>query len=287
MPNLKLVPFAIMIFSMIQTSCSIEPKESTRISIFNEIAQVDENSGDAKPEPQPGPDNVGTPPDGNSGIPSPVNPPLVDPNDPNTKADKRITIEQNENAVVKELSLVQQKGSHKRFLGTKALTQIYSRVFIQTNGKWNYYCRFFKSHCKENMFNTAESNAMGDFDFDRNFSNLTPVRAFKLEYIRSLRGALQRECRVLVEAEWDAEDLTKNKVVRNKTSIEAATIDGFMKTLLGVPPGFDLNFPAETYATEINALNKDKTVEENALELKDNFIYLCILLGSDPLVIMY
>jgi uncharacterized protein with WD repeat len=134
---------------------------------------------------------------------------------------------------------------------------------------------------------------MGSFDLgtprmDRSPANVNPVTSLTLNYTRTLRSALSRECISLVDAELvklKAKDVTTNLLVKADAPT-AADLNSFMMRLLGLTGStVKVNFEAEGYVNDFAAVvsgSKDKTQGQ-----RNAYIGLCIAISMDPLVFLY
>lgn len=194
------------------------------------------------------------------------------------------------------LQLVPETGSAMRFLDARGLTLYYQNVFARKAFGF-MHCEKTKpivaADCTDSIFTKDERVAMGAFDLgsprmNRAPSNINPPANLTLNYTRTLRSALSRECISLVDAElvkFKAGDLTTNLLIKSDKPT-ASEINEFMKRILGVAgTAITVSVDAETYATsfaEVVTANKDKNAG-----LRNGYIGLCIALTMDPLVFIY
>lgn len=194
------------------------------------------------------------------------------------------------------LQLVPETGSAMRFLDARGLTLYYQNVFSRKAYGF-MHCEKTKpivaADCTDSIFTKDERVAMGAFDLgsprmNRAPSNINPPANLTLNYTRTLRSALSRECISLVDAElvkFKASDLAANILIKADKPT-ATDINEFMKRILGVTgTPIAVSVDAETYATsfaEVVAANKDKNAG-----MRNGYIGLCIALTMDPLVFIY
>lgn len=194
------------------------------------------------------------------------------------------------------LSLLPEEGSSLRYMDARALTKIYQNVF--TKKAYGYmHCERDKprspADCTDSIFNRYERPAMGSFDLgtprmDRAPANVNPVTSLTLNYTRTLRAALSRECISLVDAELvklKANDVAANVLVKAEAP-SAADLNSFMMRLLGLTgSSVKVNFEAEGYVTDFASVvtgSKDKNQGQ-----RNAFIGVCIAISMDPLVFLY
>ena len=194
------------------------------------------------------------------------------------------------------LQLIPETGSSMRFLDARGLTEFYKNVFpmkafgfmhCATNKPFN------ASDCTDSIFTKDERPAMGVFDLgspriNRALQNVNPSANLTLNYTRTLRAALSRECSAMVDAEivkFKAKDLAGNNLVKaDKPS--ATDINEFMKKILGLSgTAVAVTVDAEAYAAAFDAsilAAKDKNTG-----MRNAYVGICIALSMDPLVFIY
>jgi hypothetical protein len=195
-----------------------------------------------------------------------------------------------------ELQLISPEGSSMSFLDSKALTLVYSRVFKKGAVGW-MHCVSSKPTdilACDDIFAPAERSTLGTFDIynpamNRGEHNINRVSNVSLNYVRSLRAGLSRECANLVTGE-----LAAFKAGTGATNIlvkadlpTAATIEEFFRRILDIKnnPEIVVDIDASGYASDFPksvALMTDKNkATYNA------YLNLCISIGMDPQVFLY
>ncbi len=194
------------------------------------------------------------------------------------------------------LALVPDTGSSMRFLDARGLTRYYQNVFTKKDFGF-MHCEKTKpanpSDCTDSIFSMAERPAMGSFDLgsprmNRAPQNVNPATSLTLNYTRTLRAALSRECISLVDAEiikFKAKDTASNLLVLGEKPL-VADLNEFMRKLLGLGgTTLPIAIDAESYAAAFEQLiraAKDKNVG-----MRNGYIGVCIALSMDPLVFIY
>ncbi len=194
------------------------------------------------------------------------------------------------------ISLLPEAGSHMRLMDARGLNEFYQNVFAKK--KFGYmHCERNKpmvpADCTDSIFTRDERPAMGSFDLgtprmNRSPSNVNPAANLTLNYTRTLRAALSRECNSLVDIELanlKANNLAANVLVKADKPT-AADLDSFMKKLLGLS-GTAIVLPIESagYVTDFEKV-KAATKDGNA-GTRNGFVGLCMALTMDPLVFIY
>lgn len=194
------------------------------------------------------------------------------------------------------LSLLPETGTAMRFLDARALTKYYANVFSMK--AFGYmHCEKDKprspADCTDSIFNRDERPSMGSFDLgtprmNRAPANVNPAVNLTLNYTRTLRSALSRECISLVDSELaklKAGTAASNFLIKSDKPT-AADLDAFLKRILGLNgTTVALTFDAEGYAADFGAVvgaSTDKTAA-----VRNGFIGLCIAISMDPLVFIY
>jgi len=194
------------------------------------------------------------------------------------------------------LGLIPDQGSSMRFLDARGLTQYYQNVFSKKDFGF-MHCEKTKPlnprDCTDSIFTSAERPAMGAFDLgsprmNRAPQNVNPPTNLTLNYTRTLRAALSRECISLVDSEiikFKAKDTSGNILV-HADQPAPAELEEFMKRLLGLS-GTAVAVPidAEGYAEAFRAVVRAAT-DKNA-GMRNAYVGICIALTMDPLVFIY
>jgi hypothetical protein len=194
------------------------------------------------------------------------------------------------------LELLPNPGSTTRFLDARGLTEYYKNVFVPKAFGF-MHCQNSKPQdmldCTDSIFDHRERRSMGAFDLGaprhfRALQNVNPPVNLTLNYMRTLRKALSRECIALVDAElvkYGAKDVAGNFLIKgDKPTV--GDLNDFMKRLLGLD-GTSITVPidAEAYVAAYEnslATNKDKNVG-----MRNAYVGICIALTMDPLVFIY
>lgn len=199
------------------------------------------------------------------------------------------------------LELLLAPGSHMRFLDGRALTGFYANIFDKRSfgfEKCNTTDRTKilaeESECVDTIFTTAESPLMGSFDInnnrDRGPQNVTPPYNLTLNYMKTLRAALARECLVLVTAErvnLKAGTITTNKLVKAPAPT-AAILDEFFRTILGLKgTGIKVSVGSEAYVTAFNQLVAAAAAADKEKAIDQGYLGLCVAISMNPQVIIY
>lgn len=197
---------------------------------------------------------------------------------------------------VVSIGFVASAGSALRMVNGKSLTEIYKRIFTK-NGEYWSHCNMKGqdrnmplSFCMDSIFTGDERNFVGIFDMRGNAkSNVDRVDNINLNYLRSIRSALGRECKSLVEREWSnlkSNMVTENHLIKSENPT-AANLEEFFRRILGIEgTGMKVDILADAY---VNAFNKNLENEAQEEDKGRKALYetLCIALASDPQVILY
>lgn len=206
-----------------------------------------------------------------------------------------------------------------RYLDALALTRVYSRVFpvrLNRNRAQNGCGGHLHSFCASSLFTISEAADLKSLhlaipqlsEFDRS-------SGLSLNYFRALRAMLARECRLLVDAEWETIDTPNEHVlVFRKENPQIGDLVSFASRLHGLPAGisgvseaFQLQGYLDAFAmarkealeerqkAALEAQNSNSgnnttesfDVEMATAALKDAYVALCMALGSDPVLYLY
>ncbi len=194
------------------------------------------------------------------------------------------------------LELLSDKGSAMRFLDADGLQVIYAKVFEK--GPLGY------AHCTANslprdpkicegIFAEDERSLMGTFDLysprmKRGISNVGKTTNLTLNYMRSLRAALGRECTKLVDKEQAL--LKSNPKAETALVLEgnatAAKIERYFRLLNGIKDdAIAVDIDASGYASDFATLVKEQASTPQVQRLA--YINLCIAVSMDPQIFLY
>jgi hypothetical protein len=187
-------------------------------------------------------------------------------------------------------------GAKMRLLSASALNRLYKRVFdVRPNGDYGAACSIFSTlDCQANFFTNAELKDLKSMNLTRLVANFTEPDSFTLNYLRSLRAMLSRECLVLVNKEWGVAknegDTKRHLLIKNPGVPTSETLDNFMRTILGINDlQVEINTGSQEYRKAFEEALKsipDEEVIPDAL-YKDLYRSTCIAIGMDPKVIVY
>jgi hypothetical protein len=202
------------------------------------------------------------------------------------------------------LGLILPAGSAMRFLDAKALQKHYANVF--SKGTLGYqHCAGYtdpsklpyeESACHDSMFTAGERVLLGAVDINlndlRGGTNLIPPENLTLNYLRTLRSALARECNVLVKKERaNVKAGTANLNQLNKgASPTAADLEEFFRSILGIkgsPVKVDIMAAdyVKAFETIVAAGGTTAAAKETAAD--QAYIGLCVAIGMNPQIIIY
>ncbi|RYZ59360.1 MAG: hypothetical protein EOP07_04240 [Proteobacteria bacterium] len=193
------------------------------------------------------------------------------------------------------LNIRPEAGSNLRFADGHALTKIYTRIFPKRSYGFEQ-CRnnnyAYRSDCQDTMFAPDERGFMGMIDlhsprFGRGPQNIRRPEDMTLNYTRSLRVALGRECENLVKNEM--KNLSEGKADLNllikteKPTKEA--LEEFFRKVLGIEgTGMSVQFLADEYLAGYAQYVGTKT---DAGTRQNAYFGLCIAIAMDPQVFLY
>ncbi|MBC7662163.1 MAG: hypothetical protein H7249_20900 [Chitinophagaceae bacterium] len=197
------------------------------------------------------------------------------------------------------LSLVVATGSSMRFLDARALGVLYANVFKKAAYGYQQCAGTTPreaTDCTESIFMASERPDLGSFDlgtaaFARAPQNVNPTTSLTLNYTRTLRLALSRECRYLVTNELaivnnkasTPAQIAANVLVKSQI-VDAATLIDFEKRLLGIAgTSIPIDIDAASYVTAF----KTVAAADKVNGVYNGYVDLCIALSMDPLVFIY
>ncbi|MBC7533163.1 MAG: hypothetical protein H7318_16450 [Oligoflexus sp.] len=227
-------------------------------------------------------------------------PDVVVHNDPKASADAKQGVQGSKEEL--PLELILGAGSQMRFLDGKALTAFYSNIFTKRSYGFEF-CNVADlknlpaeaSACTDTIFTAAESPSMGSFDLNntpqRGSQNVTPPLNLTLNYMKTLRAGLARECNVLVALE--RANLKVNLAANNKlmkaAAPTAADLDEFFRTILGLKgSGMKVDIGADAYVAAFTQIVTAAAAAADKEKAADQaYLGLCIAIGMNPQVIIY
>lgn len=201
------------------------------------------------------------------------------------------------------LALVVGVGSTMRFLDGRALTAYYSNIFpkraygFEICANINDPARLpaEASACTDSIFNAAEIPSMGTFSMNmtasnRGAQNVLPPQNLTLNYMRTLRSALSRECGYLVKTEraaLKANTIEKNSLIK-AAAPSPADLEEFFRTILGLKgSGLKVDIGAADYVAAFNQVVASATAANKEKAADEAYLGLCIALAMNPQVIIY
>lgn len=213
--------------------------------------------------------------------------PYVDPQPEEIRPDGSVPL---------ELLKLAPAGVQFRLASAIGLDQVYSRVFLRrANGNYGAACSVFNPHdCKDSLFTDTEARDLSTLILSRGIQEFKSPSNFTLNYTRSLRAMLLRECRFMVVTEL-------NQVVANPAvnSAKFATVMGeppadnfdlFLRRLLGVD-GLQVTVDADGAAylsafraTVAGAPEVERTTRK---VIEDAYVATCMAIAMDPRVLVY
>ena len=195
------------------------------------------------------------------------------------------------------LSLVVGKGTDMRFLDGKALTAYYSHIFPKRGYGYEHCANRLPdeaSGCDDSIFEIAEGSAMGSFGINlrsnRGTQNVKAPHNLTLNYMRTLRAALSRECSYLVRTErakLKANSGLANTLVKAMAPA-AADLDEFFRTIVGLKgTGIKVEIGSADYVTAFNEIVGAASTATKERAADEAYLGLCIAVSMNPQVIIY
>ncbi len=192
---------------------------------------------------------------------------------------------------IAEIPLLQlpASGTQMRFLDAVALTEVYSRVFTKdASNRWKG-CGNEAQWCQKSMFSKEEAKFLGTFSLLDGVDSFRVQKDFTLNYTRNLRATLYRECRNLVDLEWQRlntpDGVKQNLLIHRQGIPTAVDLDQFSRRLFGLS-GTDIvidNMASEYQAAFAASVGTRKDAET----LKSGYVVACMALAMDPAVFLY
>ncbi len=193
------------------------------------------------------------------------------------------------------LDLLLPAGSAMRFLDARGLQVYYRHIF--TPKAFGYmHCEGLKprmgSDCEESIFNASERASMGSFEmnspeFGIGTLNVHRAENLSLNYLRTLRSALGRECSSLVKTEMtqlSAGTAAANVLIKaEKPSVES--LDAFMRKIFGITDSAIIDVGSKSYVDAFEEAIKDAKDKPSAN--LNAYVGLCVALSMDPQVFLY
>lgn len=192
--------------------------------------------------------------------------------------------------------LALREGSKLGFLPPQALSSRFKRVFKPSANGYAHCARspvgaFGKDYCGQ-PFDSKELRFIGYFGL-HNSPALGPITAEKIDgltlnYTKSLRSMLLRECRILVQTENVTPNAPSNLLVRGTTVPSSQVLQSFHRRILGIDgTNITVDFPAEAYAAAAaNILAQAQAKDKPSVRLNAT-ISLCVAIGMDPTITLY
>lgn len=186
-------------------------------------------------------------------------------------------------------------GSAMRLLDGRALTVIYNRVFPRRAYGFEH-CKNNRfpelTDCTASVFEPQERPFVGTVDiytpqFNRGPQNIRQAEDLTLNYTRTLRVALSRECDAMVNREFVALNEGKqagNFLVKELKPTKAA-LEEFFRRLLGIEgTGIAVDIGADKYLASFETYTGGKSDPDT---LKRGYYGLCIAISMDPQIFIY
>lgn len=189
-------------------------------------------------------------------------------------------------------------GSAMRLLDGAALSIVYKRVFPLRSYGFEI-CRRDEikkyrgiTDCSESIFEMDERAFVGTKglntpDLNRGFQNLRLPEDLTLNYMRTLRAGLSRECEARMILEWDQLSQGKeaqNFLIKGEKPSKAA-IEEFLRRILGIEgTNLPVEIDADAYLLAFAAVTGGKT---DPTTLKHAYFGLCISIAMDPQIFIY
>ncbi len=189
-------------------------------------------------------------------------------------------------------------GSAMRLLDGNALSVLYARVFPpRAYGfeicKGDAVKRYRSvTDCTDSIFTNEEQPFVGIMglntpDLNRGTQNLRLPEDLTLNYLRTLRVGLSRECEARVALEWDALQQGKqagNYLIKAEQPTKAA-IEEFFRRILGIEgTGIAVDIGADSYLAAFKTVLNGKT-DPNSIKVA--YYGLCISVAMDPQIFIY
>ncbi len=194
------------------------------------------------------------------------------------------------------LDLLLPAGSAMRFLDARGL-QVYYRHVFAPKAFGYMHCEGQKprmgSDCDESIFNASERASMGSFEmnspeFGIGTLNVHQSENLSLNYLRTLRSALGRECSSLVKielAQLAAGSIETNVLIKAEKP-SAESLDAFMRKIFGLTnPASTIEVGAKAYTEAFESAIKDAKDKPQANF--NAYVGICVSLSMDPQVFLY
>jgi hypothetical protein len=187
-------------------------------------------------------------------------------------------------------------GSAMRLIDGRALTIIYQRIFPARDYgfeicKGNANFREL-SDCSESMFTPDERPFVGTIDIftprlNRGPQNLRQPEDLTLNYMRTVRVGLSRECEALVTREHAAflQNKSESNILVKAEKPTKAVVEEFFRRILGIEgTAIPVEFGVSGYLEAFSKYTEGKT---DVNTTKQAYYGLCIAVAMDPQVFIY
>lgn len=192
----------------------------------------------------------------------------------------------------KDLELIAPTGSKMRMLNAQALTRLYRHVFAEEKYGYQHCAKsgyWIYEYCHDSIFNANERILMGSFDLylaGIATPNVTPADTLTLNYVRSVRAGLARECQHLVAGEY--ENLKQGQIQANKlikaSSPKVEDLEEFFRIILGIGGS---KIPVDIGAANYVAGFAKSLSEGSDDEIRATYSAVCVAIAMDPAIILY
>jgi hypothetical protein len=187
-------------------------------------------------------------------------------------------------------------GSKLGFLPPNALSSRFRRVFKPSANGYAHCARppvgsFRGDYCGQ-LFDSKELRFIGHFGLHSS-AVLGPITAEKIDgltlnYTKSLRSMLLRECRTLVLKENETPNAPSNLLVQGSTVPSSLALQSFHKRILGIDgTNIAVDFPAEAYAAAAEKILAQAQPRDKPSVRLNATISLCVAIGMDPTITLY
>lgn len=189
-------------------------------------------------------------------------------------------------------------GSAMRLIDGNALSQIYARVFpLRSYGfeicKKDDVKKYRSiTDCSDSLFTNDERPFVGTMglntpDLNRGTQNLRLPEDLTLNYMRTLRVGLSRECEARVAIEWEAlsqGNPAGNFLIKAEQPTKES-IEEFFRRIIGVEgTKLPVDIDAEAYLTAFKTVQGGKS-DPNSMKVA--YYGLCIAVAMDPQIFIY
>lgn len=192
-------------------------------------------------------------------------------------------------------ALTYSPGSAMRLLDGRALTKIYNRVFPKRSYGYEQ-CRNNRyleiGDCHDSIWEPQERTFVGTIDlytpdFGRGPQNIRQAEDLTLNYMRTIRVGLSRECENLVNREMTAlrEGRQDTNLLIKSLKPTPEALEEFFRKFIGVEgTGMKVDIGAAKYVASFGEFVGIRTDQETH---RRAYFGLCIAIGMDPQIFIY